>query len=549
MSTDYSKRLAVNAAIVMGATIISRITGFFREMLIPAKFEVGYVADVYEVAFKFPDLMFNLLIGGAISAALIPVLSGSISKGNEKEGWESVARFMNLTMILMVLVSIVGTIFSEQLVILLAQGWDPNIPEELEMIQMAAKLTRTLFPSVAFLMLAGFTNAVLYSYQRFAAAAFGPALYNVLCILSIQFLSTGNKEEYYRVDRVVTGVMLSSLSYFIFQAAWAFKNIKGNYVLSFDVRHKGFQQLFRYAIPSLISSSVMQLNTIVTASFSSRFEKGSMTAMRMADRTWQMPFGIIAQSMGIALLPALSGKMANKDVDGYKKSLLQGIKSVLLLTIPTAFACIVLNKMIMRTLFLNSVKVTEGDIAITASILACYASSLITQSMNTILTRAFYACNETKTPMLTGISIIGFNILLSVLFYYLTPIGVKGMALAFSISSFAHTLLLIYLLNLKVPGLNVMEGMMRFFRKTFTAAIVMSVVLLTMNYLIPNSYIIGPVSASLKVHQLLVLILNVVIGAGVYLFLTIRMGIEEAKFIFGVISGRLTQMLKAKKTK
>ena len=549
MSTNYNKRLAVNAAIVMGATIISRITGFFREMLIPAKFEVGYVADVYEVAFKFPDLMFNLLIGGAISAALIPVLSGSISKGKEKEGWESVARFMNLTMILMVIVSIVGTIFSEQLVVLLAQGWNPNVPEELEMIKMAAKLTRTLFPSVAFLMLAGFTNAVLYSYQRFAAAAFGPALYNVLCILSIQFLSTGNKEEYYRVDRVVTGVMLSSLSYFIFQAAWAIKNIKGNYVLKFDVRHKGFQQLFRYAIPSLISSSVMQLNTIVTASFSSRFEKGSMTAMRMADRTWQMPFGIIAQSMGIALLPVLSGKMANKDVDGYKKSLLQGIKSVLLLTIPTAFACIILNKMIMRTLFLNSSKVTEADIAVTAAILACYASSLITQSMNTILTSAFYACNETKTPMLTGISTIGFNILLSVLFYSLTSIGVKGMALAFSISSFSHTLLLVFLLNKKVPGLDVMQGMARFFRKTFFAAVFMSVALILMNYFIPDSYIIGPISASLKINQLLVLILNVIVGAGIYFLLTIKMGVEEAKFIFTSITNRLSKIIKANKKK
>ena len=83
---DTGRKLAVNASIVMGATLASRVTGFFREMLIPAKFGVGFVSDVYDVAFKFPDLMFSLLIGGAISAALVPVLSGSISKGGEKEG-------------------------------------------------------------------------------------------------------------------------------------------------------------------------------------------------------------------------------------------------------------------------------------------------------------------------------------------------------------------------------------------------------------------------------------------------------------------------------
>ena len=463
MAVEYNKRLAVNASIVMGATIISRITGFFREMLVPARFEVGYVADVYEVAFKFPDLMFNLLIGGAISAALIPILSGSVSKGEEKEGWGAIARFMNLTILVMVVTCIIGSFFSEQLVVLLAQGWDPNDPQQLEMIKMAAKLTRILFPSVAFLMMAGFTNAVLYSYQRFAAAALGPALYNVLCICSILFLSNGNKEEYYRVDRVVYGVMFSSLTYFLFQASFAWKNIRGNYIFSFDVRNKGFQHVFRVAIQSLISSSVSQLNTMISASFSSAFEPGSMTAMRMADRTWQMPFGIIAQSMGIALLPNLSGKIANNDTEGYRSSLLQGIKSVLLLTIPCAFACVVLNQMIMRTLFLNTAKVNEADIAITATILACYSTSLITQSMNTILMRAFYAFNETRTPMLTGVSIIGFNILLSVTFFTFTSIGVKGMALAYSISSFAHTLLLVGLLNKRMRGLNIMGGMLPFF--------------------------------------------------------------------------------------
>ena len=544
MAVEYNKRLAVNASIVMGATIISRITGFFREMLVPAKFGVGNVTDVYEVAFKFPDLMFSLLIGGAISAALIPILSGSVSKGEEKDGWGAISRFMNITILVMVATCIIGSFFSEQLVVLLAQGWDPNDPEKLEMIRMAAKLTRILFPSVAFLMMAGFTNAVLYSYQRFAAAALGPALYNVLCICSIQFLSSSNKEEYYRVDRVVYGVMFSSLTYFLFQASFAWKNIRGNYVFSFDPRNKGFQRVFRVAIPSLISSSVSQFNTMISSSIASAFALGSLTALRVADRTWQMPFGIIAQSMGIALLPNLSGKIANNDTDGYKDSLLQGIKSVLLLTIPCTFACIVLNQMIMRTLFLNSAKVTEADIALMAAILACYSTSLITQSMNTILMRAFYAFNETRTPMMTGVTIIGFNIVLSVLFFQFTVVGVKGMALAYSISSFAHTWLLVRLLNKKMYGLNVMSGMFSFFKKTFLAAAIMSVGLWLMNLLIPDSFIIGPVSVSLKIHQVLVLALNVVVGAAIYFFVTIRAGVGEAVMLYVTVFGRVRNLLR-----
>ncbi|MCL2059623.1 MAG: murein biosynthesis integral membrane protein MurJ [Oscillospiraceae bacterium] len=510
------RRLAVNASIVMGATMISRITGFFREMLIPAKFGVGIVADVYDVAFKFPDLMFNLLIGGAISAALVPVLSGSISKGEEGEGWQAISRFINLTMLLTIVVSVAGAIFSERLVVLFAQGWDPADPEGYQKIAMAARLMRVLFPSVAFLMLAGFANSVLYSYQRFAAAAFGPVLYNVLCIASIALLSGGGPENYFHVDRVVYGVMLSSFTYFVFQTAWARKNIKGNYAPRVDVRHKGFQRLFKIALPSLVSSSVVHANTMVSASFSSRFDAGGIAAMRMADRTWQMPYGIIAQSIGIALLPNLSAKYANGDRDGFKTALTAGLRYVLLLAIPVCAACLALSDLIMSALFHNSDRITQADIALTSAILVCYASALVTQSINTILTRAFYACNETKTPMYTGISVIGLNIALSVAFYSYTSIGVRGMALAYAISSLANFTLLLFLLNRKIPGLNALGGLRAFFVKTGLAAAAMGAVLALINRAAPPGLLTGPFGAALKLRQLLALGANAAVGAIIY---------------------------------
>ena len=538
---EINRKLAANATIIMGATLLSRITGFFREMLIPAKFGVGYVADVYDVAFKFPDLMFSLLIGGAISAALVPVLSGSISKNEEGIGWQAISRFINLTMALTLVVCVFGIIFSERLVVLFAQGWDPAVPGDLEKIAMAARLMRVLFPSVAFLMLAGFANSVLYSYQRFSSAAFGPVLYNVLCIASIQFLSGGGAADFYHVDRVVFGVMSSSFLYFIFQTAWAYKNIKGNYAPSFDFRHKGFRRLFRIALPSLVSSSVIQVNSMVSASFSSRFEAGSIIALRMADRTWQMPYGIIAQSMGIALLPDLSGKYANGDADGYRNTLLSGLRYVLLLAIPVTAACATLSNLIMRTLFLNSSRMGEADVAFTASILVCYSGALTTQSMNTILTRAFYAVNETKTPMIIGISIIGLNILLSVAFYYFTGAGVGGMALAYAISSLVNLVLLVYLLNRKIPGLKVLSGSAIFFVKTAGAAACMSAVLALAGKAVPPGFVTGPFSAALKARQLLLLGINGVVGAAVYFGLLILFRLPEASALFERINRNLSR--------
>jgi putative peptidoglycan lipid II flippase len=525
---NSGRRLAVNASIVMGATLLSRATGFFREMLIPAKFGVGFVADVYDVAFKFPDLMFNLLIGGAISAALVPVLSGSVSRGKEGEGWQAISRFINLTMALTLVVCVLGTIFSEKLVTLFAQGWDPASPEDALKIAMAAKLMRTLFPSVAFLMLAGFANSVLYSYQRFSSAAFGPVVYNILCIASIAFLSGGGPENYYRVDRVVYGVMFSSFVYFVFQTAWALRNIRGNYAPSFDFRHRGFRRLFKIALPSLASSSAAHMNAMVSTSFSSRFADGSIAAMRMADRTWQMPFGIIAQSIGIALLPNLSGKHANGDREGYRDSLRSGLRYVLMMSIPVCAACVTLSGLIMRTLFMNSPRITDANIALSASILTCFSGALITQSACTILVRAFYAVNETLTPMLTGISIIGLNIALSLIFQRFTGFGASGMALAYVISSLANMILLVCLLNRKLPGLNVLGGLRAFFVKTGGAAAAMSAVLAAAGHIIPAGLLSGPFSAALKVRQIAALGANAAVGAAVYFGLLLLFRLPEA---------------------
>jgi len=253
----------------------------------------------------------------------------------------------------------------------------------------------------------------------------------------------------------------------------------------------------------------------------------------MADRTWQMPYGIIAQSIGIAMLPDLSGKYANGDMAGYKKSLTSALRYVLLLAIPVCAACAALSSLIMRTLFMNSARMTEADVALTSSILVCYASALITQSINTILTRAFYACNETRVPMFTGISIIVLNILLSVLFLNFTGIGAMGMALAYSISSLVNLALLTTLLNRKLPGLDALGGLRPFLLRTVPAALGMAAVLMLLRLAIPEASLAGPFSAALKIRQLLALGANAAVGAAAYFGLLAAMRLPEATALLG----------------
>lgn len=535
MSNIQRKNLTSAAAIVMSSVVVSRITGFIREMLIPTRFGVSEIADIYNIAFLVPDLMYSLLVGGAVSAALIPVLSGYLGRGEEEEGWKAVSTFINVTFIATVIACLIGILFAPQLIRIVASGYNWSVkPTQMNLV---VKLTRTLFPSVAFLMLAGLCNGVLNSYQRFAAAAFGPSIYNLLSAASIYFLSNKNVEDNYGVEKVVVGVMLSAIAYFIFQMLFALKNLK-HYKPIILINNAGFRRLFSLAIPSLLSSSIVQVNSIISARFATFFDEGSVTALRMADRTWQMPLGIIAQGMGVAILPTLSTEYATGKISEYKNTLMKGLKTVLLLSIPSAVGIIVLSKPIIRTIFKFSEKISEADIASTANILIFFTIALITQSITTILNRGFYAINDTKTPLYIGISTIAVNVLLSMIFLNNTSLGVAGMALAYSIASSVNAIVLLIVLNKKAKGIGLVD-LFHFIIKIFLASVIMSILLLLIDSIFINNLNIGGIEVASKLRQILVLLFEIIVGALVYFFITILFKIDEAVNISKIIINKI----------
>jgi putative peptidoglycan lipid II flippase len=535
LSNKQRINLTSAAAIVMSSVVVSRITGFIREMLIPTRFGVSEIADIYNIAFLVPDLMYSLLVGGAVSAALIPVLSGYLGKGEEKEGWKAVSTFINVTFIATVIACLIGILFAPQLIQTVASGYNWSVkPTQMNLV---VRLTRTLFPSVAFLMLAGLCNGVLNSYQRFAAAAFGPSIYNLLSAASIYFLSNKNGENNYGVEKVVIGVMLSAVAYFIFQMLFALKNLK-NYRPIILINDKGFRRLFALAIPSLLSSSIVQINSIISARFATFFDEGSVTALRMADRTWQMPLGIIAQGMGVAILPTLSTEYATGRISEYKSTLMKGLKTVLLLSMPSAVGFIVLSKPIIRTIFKFSEKISEADITSTANILIFFTIALITQSITTILNRGFYAINDTKTPLYIGTSTIAVNVLLSMIFLYCTSLGVSGMALAYSIASFVNAIILLIVLNKKAKGIELAD-LFNFMIKILFASIIMGILLLFIDNIFTANINIDGIGAASKLRQIIALLFEIIVGASVYFFITLLFKIDEAVNISRVILNKI----------
>ncbi|MCX7921806.1 MAG: murein biosynthesis integral membrane protein MurJ [Clostridia bacterium] len=525
MEDAQKKRLTGAAVIVMSSIIVSRITGFLREALIPNMLTVRYgvdVSDAYNMAFRVTDIMYNMLVGGTIAAALIPVLTGYIQKKQEEEGWKAVSTFINVIFIGMLIACTLGIIFAPQLVPVIAYGFKKESSE------LTIKLARILFPSVGFMMLAGLTNGVLNSYQRFAAAAYGPSIYNIGGALSLLLLSR------YGVEAVTYGVLASAILYFLFQLSFALKNLK-YYRLKIYFKNEGFRRLFKLAIPSLLSSSIVQVNVLITAGFVSTFEKGAITAFNMADKIWQMPLGIFAQGIGMAILPAMSAKLAVGELENFKNLLMKGLKNVLLISVPSAVGLIVLNFTIIRTLMQFTKKLDENVISNAANILVFFSIALLSQSVCAIINRAFYANNDTKTPLYIGGGSIVINIILSQILRS-TYLGIAGMTLSYSISSAINAILLLVILNKKMNGIYV-DKLIKFLIKVVPASVFMGGVLWYVNNILP-------VNLYPKLIQVSILSFEVMIGAVIYFGIALLMKVEEAAYMRDVMLSRLKKLTK-----
>ncbi|NLC68639.1 MAG: murein biosynthesis integral membrane protein MurJ [Clostridiaceae bacterium] len=506
----------------MSSMILSRITGFLRSTLIPNMLS-RTESDALFAAFKTTDLMYNLLVGGSIAAALIPVLSGYLARGREEEGWKVVGSFINVIFIAMVIISGLGIIFAPQVVSLTAPGYNP------ETTSLTIALTRILFPSVIFIMLAGLTNGVLNSYQRFAAAAYGPSIYNLGSVLSILiFHDTG-------VEKVAFGIMTSAFIYFLFQLSFAHRNMK-YYRLKIHFKHPGFKRIVKLAIPSLLASSIVQINTVISQSYTSNFEKGSVTALTNANDIWQLPYGIFAMGMGTAILPTLSEKLAVGEKEAFKKIFDKSVKSMLILVIPSAVGFIVLREPVISAIYKWSVNFGADRINMTGSILMFFSLALLSQSILAIVNRAFYACNDTKTPLYSGAVSIVSNALLCYIFFNYTSIGASGMAMAYSISSMVNLAILMYALGRKIKGIY-SDQWLKFIIKTVVASAIMGIMVFLFKGLIPVDFS-RPFSIDSKMAELLYLFLMIAFGVMAYFVIMVLMGIKEVTYLLGIIKNK-----------
>jgi putative peptidoglycan lipid II flippase len=283
MEPKYTKQAAKAAGMISLMFLISRILGFVRESLTGSLFN-RFDTDSFFAAFVIPDVMYNLLVRGALSAAFIPVFTEYLAKDNEEEGWKMTSTFINIVALILVVFTLLGVFFTKWLIPLEA----PHFP--VAKLDVLISLTKIMFPAVCFTALAGLIGGILNSYRYFLGPALGPNIYNVGIILGAALLGA-----HFGIKGMAIGVVIGAIGNFSTQLLFLSKCGARYYQFGYiDLKNPGFRKMLSLWLPALIGLSAEQLNIWVTTIMASALPEGGITAIRFASRLVQLPIGIIA---------------------------------------------------------------------------------------------------------------------------------------------------------------------------------------------------------------------------------------------------------------
>lgn len=442
MTKQKSENIKRATLLLIVTLFVSRLLGFIREMTVAGIYGRNITTDAFFAAFSIPDVMFNLLVGGALSSGFMPVFNSYIAKDDEDGAWDAASTFVTVAVIFILTFNVFGIIFAKYLVPLVAIGNTRN-PQG---FALTVSLTRVMFPAVTFTALAGLLRGILNSYNIFTSPAVGPVLYNIGFILGPIILG-----KRFGIYGMAIGVVAGAIANFLVQVP-DFRRVGKKFRFRLNTKNSGYRKMIGLMIPSIIGLSISQVSVIVNQNVASVLGAGDITAIRYATRVMLLPLGIFTMSISTTIFPRLNAYVAKNEMESYKSTLSKGLRMVMFVTIPASAAMIVLNVPIVRLLFKTG-KFTEQDVKVTALALAFYSVGLIGQSAVQIITRGFYSIQNTKTPLRVAVLVETMNIVMNILFVKFTKFGVAGIAFSYSFTSVVNMVMLYRNLSKNVNGL------------------------------------------------------------------------------------------------
>lgn len=471
--------------IVSVFTMLSRVFGLIRDMVLARVIGADMLADVFFVAFKIPNFFRRLFAEGAFAQAFIPVLGEYREHGTNAAVRELVSRVSGTLGITLIFLTLAVVSFAPFFAAIFAPSWYFNSPEKFE---ATTSMLRVTFPYLMFISLTGVAGAILNSYDRFAVPSFTPIFLNVSMILAAIFATSWFDRPAFAL---AWGVLVAGLIQLTFQLPFL-RRIHMLPAPVIDWHHPGVIKILTLMGPAIFGVSVSQINLLFDTILATFLPTGSVSWLYYSDRIAELPLGVFGVAIATVILPSLSRNYASKSSILFSETLDWAITLVFMVALPATIALMMLAEPILMTLFYYGDVMTLFDMEMASLSMRAYASGLIAFMLIKILAPGFFARQDIRTPVRIGIVAMVANMVLNLIFlsvlHFYWQIGHVGLALATSVSAYINAGLLY--LELKKQGVYLSGGDLGRFVKPLTIALIfMSVILLfmTINFGVYNA--------------------------------------------------------------
>jgi putative peptidoglycan lipid II flippase len=447
-NTDWLERqqnsILSAAVIITIATGLSTLSGLFRQRILLSLFLDGTVGaeqafEAFLIAFQIPDTMFQLIILGAISASFIPIFT-SLRKNSSEEAFQMTSTMMNVLLLAFTVLGVGVAIFAEPLTALRT-----GEAFTAEQVRIVANLTRIMLVAQVFFAISNFLSGMLQSYQRFVLPSLAPVLYNLGIVAGV-FLF----KPYFGIYSAGIGVILGAFIHMAIQLPLVFK-LGFRFKPSFNLKNPSVRRLFRLMPPRLFTLGFSEFQNLALGFFATTVGNFSFVVIRLALTLMTIPIRLFGVPISQASLPFLSEESDEKDLNHFKRLVIQSLHQIAFLALPASVLLLILRVPIVRLAFGTQNFQWPTTLA-TSRVVAIIALSIAAQAMAQLLTRAFHALKDTKTPLYITVLSVILYVGLCALTVFALGWGLYGMALATSLSAFLELAMLVVFLNRKIHG-------------------------------------------------------------------------------------------------
>ncbi|MCL2389303.1 MAG: murein biosynthesis integral membrane protein MurJ [Elusimicrobia bacterium] len=440
--------LTKNASKTASGTILSRILGYTRDMLMASMFGAGMFADAFFVAIRIPNLFRRLFGEGAFSAAFIPVFSEYLTTKTKEETQKMLNSVFGALSVVLLAITLLGIVFSPVLVRLIAWGF----ADDPEKMRTTIELTRIIFPFLFFICIAAMFSATLNTLRSFFVPAAAPASISgseIIYILALApLLAPYNAIKGLALSFVFGALVMALVQYPLI------KKLGYSLKLCFNFKHPAIKRIFFLMIPAMIGLSADQISAFVDNIFASFMQEGSITALYFSNRLMQMPLAVFGLALATVSLPAMSKARAAGDIDSVKKTLSFSIRFSIFILVPCALGLMTIGLPIVRLLFERG-NFTEFASILTNNALFFYSLGLPAYAASRIFANTFYAFCDIKTPVKVAFASVFLHIVLC--FILVRHLDIGGLALSTALSAYFNAAVLALLLRKKIGRIDLTQ--------------------------------------------------------------------------------------------